>query len=281
MSSSLVLPAGAGGAPASRDAWFRTSGVRHRATRTSEANTGGVNTGEANTGEASTGSKVGLTLGRCVLIALALEAAVLAASAAFVLSAPAAPRPVETPVDIVIEETKVIEPVPEPPKPEPKMESQPKPVAPRVVKAEAPAIPVSAPVPPQPEMPPAPAAPLVSQVAEAPPPSPPPPPAPAVNAAAAREAEFAAKVKAAIQAAVLYPAAARSMGASGRARIEFHLRNRATSQLRVLQSSGTGMLDRAALDAVSRAQYPAAPDTLKDKDQHYQVYVLFDLNTTR
>ena len=201
-------------------------------------------------------------------------------------------RPQETLIDIVIEEPPPKIVPPELPKPDIKIVVKTKVAPPPVIKtvavAPTPLVEVRTPAPPAPAEPivtPAPAPPIVSPIAppivQAPAPPPPPPPPQRNDEAAAREAEFTARVRAAIQAAVVYPPAARNMGQAGRARVEFHLRDGVTSQIRIIQSSGTNLLDRAAMAAVSSASYPEAPDTLKGKDRPYQVSVVFDLNAAR
>ena len=71
------------------------------------------------------------------------------------------------------------------------------------------------------------------------------------------------------------------MGLSGKARLQFHWRDGVASQVQVLQGTGSTALDRAAMDSVTRAAYPPAPDTLKGKDLVYQVTVVFDLASDR
>jgi protein TonB len=90
-------------------------------------------------------------------------------------------------------------------------------------------------------------------------------------------AEYAAKVRAAVQAAHHVPQALAALNYSGRVRVEFHLRDRIPAQARVLVESGVGMIDRAALQAVSGAQYPAPPPELAGEDLIYQVWVEFNL----
>lgn len=232
-----------------------------------------------------------MSMMRSVLVAFVVEAALLAGSSALILSASAkVETPQVQPVEIVIEEPAIKEAQPELLKPVPKVEAKVepkvepkvvikvKPVAPTVAQAQAPTPPAPVTPPPTPE----PASPVASPIVQAPPaPAPPPPPQSRNNEEAAREADFAARARAAIQAAVIYPAAARSMGNGGRVRVAFHLRDGATSQISVIQSSGISMLDRAAMAAVANAVYPTAPDSLKGKDRPYQVTVTFDLNSSR
>jgi len=117
-------------------------------------------------------------------------------------------------------------------------------------------------------------------VAATPAPVVPSPPLP-TNLTAQKEAEFNAKVRAAIQAAVIFPSMARTMGFVGRARVEFSLRDNIPSRIKIIQSSNIGMIDRAAMSAVSAAVYPETPDSLKGKDQLFQVTVLFEVNSMR
>jgi protein TonB len=102
----------------------------------------------------------------------------------------------------------------------------------------------------------------------------PPPPVPVVGPAEP-SAEYAAKVHAAVQAAHYYPPAAVSLHFTGKVRVEFHLRDVAVSQIRLLAASGIGMIDRAALQAVQNAVYPEPPPELKGSDHVYQVWVEF------
>ncbi len=103
----------------------------------------------------------------------------------------------------------------------------------------------------------------------------PPPPEPVVGKAEP-SAEYAAKVHAAVQAAHYYPPAAVSLHFSGRVRVEFHLRDVAVSEVRLLVASGIGMIDRAALQAVQNAKYPEPPAEIQGSDHIYQVWVEFN-----
>lgn len=219
-----------------------------------------------------------MPLFRRVLIAAAIEVVLVLGTGGLIASAMAKIESViEPPMEVVIEDLQD-KPV-EPPKTrnEPKPKPEPRPVAKSQPLPEPVARAAVAP-PPEPVRPPSPA--IESPVVEVTPPVVTPPPQRS-NLAAEREAEFAARVKAAIQAAVVYPSAARAMGFVGRVRVEFHLRDGAASQARILQASGVGMIDRAALSAVTTATFPDAPDTLRGKDQVYQVTVQFDLSAAR
>ena len=210
------------------------------------------------------------------MIAAAIEVALVLGTGGLIASAMAKIESViELPMEVVIEDLQD-KPV-EPPKPRNEPKPEPRPVAKSQPLPEPVARAAVAP-PPEPVRPPSPA--IESPVVEVTPTVVPPPPQRS-NLAAEREAEFAARVKAAIQAAVVYPSAARAMGFVGRVRVEFHLRDGAASQARILQASGVGMIDRAALSAVTTATFPDAPDTLRGKDQVYQVTVQFDLSAAR
>ncbi|MDY7544792.1 TonB family protein [Glaciimonas sp. CA11.2] len=106
------------------------------------------------------------------------------------------------------------------------------------------------------------------------PPSPPTPP-PATSGKADASLAYAAKVRAAVQAAVAYPPAAAALHFSGRVRVEFHLRDAIPSQASVIISSAIGMIDRAALQSVQNAHYPEPPTDMRGVDKLYQVWVEF------
>ena len=229
---------------------------------------------------ARAGRRSPLSWGKTLLIAMVVEAALIVGSGSLILNAMArTEQAVEPPLEVLFDDVKKEEPRPEPPKPKP----APKPEV-KLKPAAVPTPPVAAPQPVAPQtvnvtaaVSPAVEAPVVVAAAA---PVTPPPPAPN-NAAAQREAEFAAKVKAAIQAAVVYPSAARSMGFVGKARVEFLLRDGVPSKVKIIQGSNIVMIDRAALAAVANAAYPETPDSLKGKEQVYQVTVLFELTPAR
>ena len=186
------------------------------------------------------------------------------------------PQPADPVVPLTIEAVKppVVEKPPEPEKPRPTP-----PPAPAVAKpmprtappppAAAPPI-APAPLAPQPATAAAPA-PVAAPVAAAPAPVPPPPPpsAPVVDPAPA----YNAKLSAAVQAAFEVPAAAAALNFKGRTRVEFSLRDGVVSGIRVVQSSGLGLADRAAVRAVQVAAFPAPPPALQGKEGIYQIWV--------
>jgi protein TonB len=219
-----------------------------------------------------------LSLGQTLLIASALEAILVLGSGGLILNAMARSNAdPEKPLEIVFEEPpKETLPEDQPqPKPEPKVQVKSQPVPVPVVPT-APALPT----PPVVLNVPLQISRVESPIVEAQAPVAPSPPT-RTNQKADREAEFAAQVKAAIQSAVIYPPAARSMGFSGRARVEFVLRDGVPGKIKIIQGSSIGSIDRAALAAVSIATYPATPDSLAGKEQTYQVTVLFELNSAR
>ena len=89
-------------------------------------------------------------------------------------------------------------------------------------------------------------------------------------------AEFEARVHAAVQRVAYYPAAARLQRRQGRAAILFDYNEGAVSGAEVAQSSQSGLLDRAALDAVRRAALPRAVGVRK-----IRLLVWVDFNLVR
>jgi protein TonB len=207
---------------------------------------------------------------------LGLEFVVLAAVVAWIAAHP--PQPAETYVPLTIEVT------PEPDKPAP----------PEVMKTVTPVpVPTSRPPKPvaaQPEPKPLPPEPVVPAVA-APQPEPvttptatsaptaftAPKPAPQVLAPAAPSVDptlaYNVKLAAAVQAAFSVPAPAAALNFKGRTRVEFGLRDGLASNIRVVQSSGLGAADRAAIKAVETATFPPPPPSLQGKEGSYQIWV--------
>ena len=159
----------------------------------------------------------------------------------------------------------VLAPLPKPPKVQ---EIQPK------VKAAVPVVPAVPEVrPPEEPAPPVVAKPTAFS-APAPLPQPPAaapvnPPAPVVDPALA----YNVKLAAAVQAAFVVPGPAAALGFKGRARVEFHLRDGIVSNAKIIQASGLGAVDRAALKAVEMASFPVPPPALVGKEGVYQIWV--------
>ena len=99
------------------------------------------------------------------------------------------------------------------------------------------------------------------------------PPAPPISSKPDLNAEYAAKVHQAVQAAYYYPPAAKAMRFSGRVRIEFQLRDGHVGESHVLISCGVGIFDRAAQEAVQAARYPQPPEELRGRDLRYEIWV--------
>ena len=103
---------------------------------------------------------------------------------------------------------------------------------------------------------------------------PPTPPVPVPSAGKVDAAqEYAAKVHDAVQSAYFYPPVAASMRFSGRVRVEFILKDAHVIESHVMQTCGIGLFDRAAIEAVLNARYPAPPEHLIGQDLHYQLWV--------
>ena len=211
-------------------------------------------------------------------IALTLEGLGLGAGLAWVAAHPPAPPPL-TALPIAIEAPPVAAPPPEPLPPPPKEAPTPPKPAPIAPAHVAPPKPAPAPPPalvaPTPsEQPvaatPAPAAQTVSAPPVAPPPALPPPKGPI-----GPSSEYIAKVRAAVQAAFVYPPAAKALEFSGRTRVAFHLMDGHPGGAHVLVGSGMGLVDKAALQAVTSAEYPAPPAELRGVDSGYEIWIEF------
>lgn len=233
-----------------------------------------------------------------VASALVVHAAGLGALIAFGYGTPALPAP-----EAVVEVAMVLESAPpEPALSEPAVsdsppmladseppasEAAPEPVAPEPIAAvpppmdaaalPAPALPMpSVPVPPPVRPPPArPPVQHAQRIASAAPRSAPAQPEAATLAPANQEATLEARIRDAVQAAVRYPSAARMMGVTGRARVQFDYRSGAVADPVLAQSSGTPMLDNAALAATRAAHYPPAPAPIEGRLLRLLVWVEF------
>ena len=89
---------------------------------------------------------------------------------------------------------------------------------------------------------------------------------------------FKGAVKAAVQAAVVYPASARMAHVAGKTKVAFNYLDGRVSNLSIVISSGSGMLDAAARRAVEAASYPAPPAGFAGKPLQFEVWVRFFLN---
>lgn len=125
--------------------------------------------------------------------------------------------------------------------------------------------------------------PIKTPVVQAPEPTPfvekpitPPPPAASPSRNETILADYTSKVRAAVQAALVYPRAAEELGYTGRVRVEFRLQNGHPADARVMISSKVSMFDRAALQAVQSASYPPPPEFLLGQSRLFQVWVEFN-----
>jgi periplasmic protein TonB len=90
------------------------------------------------------------------------------------------------------------------------------------------------------------------------------------------EASFEARIRDAVQAALRYPAAARMMNLHGRARVSLDYQAGAVSDLHIVQSAGSPLLDKAALNAVREARLPQAPAEIGSRLLRLLVWVEFN-----
>ncbi len=88
-------------------------------------------------------------------------------------------------------------------------------------------------------------------------------------------ADYTAKIRNAVQTALVFPKAADALRYTGRTRVEFHLYQGRQSGARIMVSSGIGMFDRAALQALQDAVYPQPPEALRDQSRLLQIWVEF------
>ncbi len=204
------------------------------------------------------------SLGIAAMLEAALIGLVLAWLVFHEVTQPYQSLPIE-----ILSETKPVEAIkPEPPKPPtPKVE-------PKVVKTQ-PQI-----QPPTPQPTPAVVTPPESPVASTPnaftqTASPPPPPAPSEPRLVGPTDEYIARVKAAVQTAFYYPMAAIEMGLHGRVRVGFNLKGTVMSEPRIVTSSGLGIIDRAALQAVQKANYPTPSAEIRERSIAYEVWIEF------
>lgn len=175
--------------------------------------------------------------------------------------APADPPPMVAETPPVPEEPQVTPPPPEvPPPPAEIAPPEPTPVPP---KTEAAA------VRPKPAKPP-------QQVNKKP------APRPAQQQAAASAApsagamsSFQGQMRRAVESALIYPASARASGQHGRARVTFDFLDGRVSAVSLSQSSGSPVLDQAALATVRSARYPSPPPELSHRTLHLSIFVEF------
>lgn len=224
--------------------------------------------------------------GKALGAALVAEVAAVAA-AGWLLTRPAPPPvPPRDPVLLDLTQPVAAEPPrpgePQPVKPAPPVEPpRPQPV-PRPHRAELarPVTPLSRPplpARPDPVIPPSPAAGDADSVAAPVVPPPPPVSAPMPPAGPAPDAldRFQTAARAAVQAALRYPNAARIRHLAGQCRLTFDYRDGKATRARLAGSSGYEVLDAAALAALEAADLPPPPQGLAGHLLELSITVVF------
>ena len=85
------------------------------------------------------------------------------------------------------------------------------------------------------------------------------------------------RIDQAVNAAKSYPPTARRLGLQGRSQVSFSYRDGVVTEIALTRSSSADMLDRAALEAVRRAAYPAAPPSLAHRPLQLAVWLDFSM----
>ncbi|MCC8971204.1 TonB family protein [Bradyrhizobium brasilense] len=164
------------------------------------------------------------------------------------------PVPEETPPDITPPPAEVPPPPAEVAPPEP---------APPPPKAEAPVV-RPKPAKPQPQVQRKPAARPAQQQAAA-----------SAAPSAGAMSSFQGQMRRAVESALIYPASARASGQHGRARVTFDYLDGHVSGVSLSQSSGSSVLDQAALATVRSAHYPPPPPEMSHRTLHLSIFVEF------
>lgn len=112
--------------------------------------------------------------------------------------------------------------------------------------------------------------------------TPPAPPAPAVpqvtEASVVNRIRFGDKIRMAVQAALIYPRAAKDSHVTGKTQVGFTFLDGQASDPHVLITSGRGMLDRAAIAAVMAAHFPLPDPEYLHKTVQFEIWVQFLLS---
>ena len=204
---------------------------------------------------------------------------------AFHLESPL-PKPPDLPMHISLAEPPVQIPVPPPMMPQPPIKPEPTPPKsvpkPKPIPKPTPAKPIAKPVPakpapalaqiaapvavPEPATP-TPPAPLPPVTPSAPKPAPAPPPAPVSNPG--HEAKYVLQVRRQIEQHKVYPALARKLDMSGTVEVSYVInRQGKLIDAEIAATSGSEILDKAALQAVRAAIFPPMPeDTWRGETQ--------------
>jgi TonB family protein len=85
--------------------------------------------------------------------------------------------------------------------------------------------------------------------------------------------EYMGKVKAAVQQAFVYPAAASALGLHGKVKVKFKLNHKTPANAQVLISSGFSMIDRAALASVMAARYPEPTADINLSQMEFELWI--------
>ena len=206
--------------------------------------------------------------------ALGLEVALVAAVLGWMAAHPATPPEQVIPLSIETTVPAATEKTPEPEKPKlvrPPEQPLPIPKPPARASTPPPLEPI-APLSSALVATPAPATPALQPVAASispPAPAPIPVSAPTIDPTPA----YNAKLTAAAQAAFEVPGTVAALNFKGRARVGFKLRDGLASSIAIVQSSGLGAMDRAALKAVQTAAFPQPPPALQAKEMAYEIWV--------
>jgi periplasmic protein TonB len=227
-------------------------------------------------------------LAGALCLALALEAAMLLGVASYLHAPAKPPLPEAISIDLTTVPPEPTPPAPEPtpPTPEPPKPEPPKPEPPKPVPKPEPPKPhpivhqAARAAPQQPAIPAGPVSDAPSDFAAPPAAAEPPPPPPPVTSGAPSATDlFQAQLRAAVQAALDYPAAARMMKLGGQTRLGFDYRDGIASNARIVRSSGRDMLDAAALEALRRAALPHPPPALAGQTLPLEINVVFSLQS--
>lgn len=91
-------------------------------------------------------------------------------------------------------------------------------------------------------------------------------------------AAWEARIHQAVQNALAYPNVARLMHREGRTRIRFDYEDGSVARVSVVETSTLAALDRAAVDAVTRAAIPAPPREIAGQNRTLLLWVTFTLS---
>jgi protein TonB len=211
------------------------------------------------------------------MLALVFEALLLIGGA-FVLNRPLPPAPARD--EIRLDLTTLPPPdLPKPPEPapEPRKVDPVRAVPQKSLAKPAPHRPAPQPIPMRSQ--PTPVGPVSNAPSDfaSPPPAPPTPPAPPAPSVVSDDVLdlFQAQARAAVQAALRYPNAAKVLKLTGQCRVGFDYRDGRAFNAHIVTSSGHEVLDDAALAALNSAVLPAASPELAGRILKLTIAVVF------